>query len=239
MTDSAFSSAKEILANASHAQPCQITVNGDERDTCNGMFIPCDIDQSTATPLLQAAMSRVHPEAKLITVTNHPGVFVCFPPQYTTLPIQQIAMQLRALERDVADCIRRQDDGAYIIARDPKTHPLDLHELLDAIAGQYYRQEFHRLRQHGKPAEDIEKFDAAPYYLTPKGEVFVDEDGIRYTKLDGRQVREFVRHLKEQGKTTYEPAALLDHVTLGPVSAHEVFSRLGLLPPGERRFEIN
>lgn len=240
MKHSAFNNAKDILAHASHAQPCIVSSTRSDPVPSQGMLISCEVDDSATLSLLKAAIMRIHPDAKLVIATSQPGVILCFPPQFTSLPIQQISIQLRKLERDVAECIRRDDDGSYTITRDATMHPLDLFDLIDTIAGQYYQREYHRLKQLGKTAEEIEKFDATPHFSTPKGEVFLDEeDGMRYTKLDGRQVRYFMRQRQEQGKIAYDVGALLDHVTLGPIAAQEVLNTLGLMPQGLQRFEIN
>jgi hypothetical protein len=239
MTDSAFNSAKEILAHTHLAQPCTLNSSNNESIPASGMFIPCQINSNAALPLIKAAIQRVHREASLVAMLNPAGVVLSFPPQYSALPTQQIMLNIRQLERDVSRCIHQQSDGSYHITREASISPLDLCALVEALATDYYQRENHRFRSEGKDWRAIPKFDATTHFVLPKGEVFTDESGLRHRKLNSRQALDYAIQCKEQGKTAYEPGALLDHVTLGPVAAHEVFSRLGLLPPGERRFEIN
>lgn len=241
MTPNAFDSAKAILAHAHQARPCILNAKDEEGLPPEGMLVECDITNSAALPLLEAAIHRVHPEANLITVTSHSGVVFCFPPKFKDLPIQQIGQQLRLLERDIAGCITGPNDGSYIITRDPKMHPLDLHDFLGDVASEYYRREMPTASRMADDPNSIPRFDATAHFKLPKGEVLIDDNGVRRTKLNTRQAMDYIYKCKEQGKMEYDLGSLLDHVELGPTAAKEVLNTLGMLPSknAASRWEIN
>lgn len=241
MPPNAFDSAKAILAHAHEARPCILSAKEEEGLPPEGMLIECDIANSAALPLLEAAIQRVHPEAKLVIVANHSGAVLCFPPKFKDLPIQQIGQQLRLLERDIAGCISQQKDGAYLIKRDPKMHPLDLRDFIDDVAGDYYRREMPNASRIADDPNSITRFDANAHFVTPKGEIFIDDNGVQRTKLNTRQAMDYIHKCKEQGKTEYDLGSLLDYVELGPTAAKEVLGALGMLPGKNpaSRWEIN
>jgi hypothetical protein len=233
MPMTAFESAKNMLSQASEARECVVHTN-DSTLPPKATFIPYEAPDMTSLPFLQAAVTRVDPEARLIVPSDGSGIAFSFSKHYATPPFQQINQQLRNIERELPNCISRAADGNYIITRSAKIMPLDVHDMLGTIAKNYYARHHDVAKNTGAKTEPPH-FDATPYYTMPKGEVFIDSEGLRHTRLNTKQAKEYIETNKENGKTQYEFGTLFDHAILGPIAAHEVLTTLGMLPEMGRR----